>query len=166
MQSVGATIMAKQRVTTPKPASTVTAITHQDAKRLNTPSIEQEPIVPPQLKEPRRVNYPRNPDLDPQLVWRGKEQQNERDLVVNAPTIYKQETVHPQALIEELLRAKQRPSEPAPDLFADLDKVPDEADVTAFYQHDRDWSNRMILGDSLQVMASLAEREGLRGKVQ
>jgi adenine-specific DNA-methyltransferase len=53
-----------------------------------------------------------------------------------------------------------------PDLFADFNGLPRGIDRTEFYQHDQNWSNRMILGDSLQVMASLAEREGLRGKVQ
>ena len=53
-----------------------------------------------------------------------------------------------------------------PDLFADFNGMPKGVDKTEFYQHDQNWSNRMILGDSLQVMASLAEREGLRGKVQ
>src|ERR1019366_6019320 len=52
------------------------------------------------------------------------------------------------------------------DLFADFNGVSDGADKTDFYQHDQNWTNRMILGDSLQVMASLAEREGMRGKVQ
>src|SRR5438045_4214365 len=52
------------------------------------------------------------------------------------------------------------------DLFADFNGLPDKEAVTEFYQHDANWSNRMILGDSLQVMASLAEREGLRGNVQ
>jgi adenine-specific DNA-methyltransferase len=53
-----------------------------------------------------------------------------------------------------------------PDLFSDFNGVPKGVDKTEFYQHDQNWSNRMILGDSLQVMASLAEREGLRGRVQ
>ena len=52
------------------------------------------------------------------------------------------------------------------DLFADFNGLPDEARSTEVYQHDANWSNRMILDDSLQVMASLAEREGLRGKVR
>src|SRR5205814_1045297 len=56
--------------------------------------------------------------------------------------------------------------EPQLDLFADFNGIPEGADRTDFYQHDQNWSNRMILGDSFQVMASLAEREGLRGKVQ
>ncbi|MFN5265460.1 MAG: DNA methyltransferase, partial [Pseudanabaena sp.] len=52
------------------------------------------------------------------------------------------------------------------DLFADFNGLPKDATATEFYKHDANWTNRMILGDSLQVMASLAEREGLRGKVQ
>ena len=65
-------------------------------------------------------------------------------------------------------RAEQEAAEYGvqPDLFGDFNGLPDDDARTEFYQHDANWSNRMILGDSLQVMASLAEREGLRGKVQ
>ncbi|HXQ37831.1 MAG TPA: site-specific DNA-methyltransferase, partial [Anaerolineales bacterium] len=111
----------------------------------------------------------RNRDLDPQLVWRGKDEQDWSDLVVHAPPLYIQEKVHPKALIDDLLRrtkANENNDESQPDLFADFNGLPDENAKTEFYQHDANWSNRMILGDSLQVMASLAEREGLRGKVQ
>ena len=73
-------------------------------------------------------------------------------------------------LIDDLLRQSKeaRSQEPGAqiDLFADFNGMPQGVDKTEFYQHDQNWSNRMILGDSLQVMASLAEREGLRGKVQ
>jgi adenine-specific DNA-methyltransferase len=78
--------------------------------------------------------------------------------------------VHPKALIDDLLRSTNERAHDAgelmPDLFSDFNGIPQGADKTEFYQHDQHWSNRMILGDSLQVMASLAEREGLRGKVQ
>ena len=118
-----------------------------------------------------RVAYERrNRDLDPQLVWRGKDEQDWSDLVVHAPPLYIQEKVHPKVLIDDLLRQTQAGRTPASheqlDLFADFNGIPEGADKTEFYQHDQNWSNRMILGDSLQVMASLAEREGLRGKVQ
>ena len=63
-------------------------------------------------------------------------------------------------------RAQHEAGQLTPDLFADFNGIPLGVDKTEFYQHDQNWSNRMILGDSLQVMASLAEREGLRGKVQ
>jgi adenine-specific DNA-methyltransferase len=112
----------------------------------------------------------RNRDLDPQLVWRGKDEQDWSDLVVHAPPLYIQEKVQPKVLIDELLReTRERENEAGQttaDLFADFNGVPKGVDKTEFYQHDQNWSNRMILGDSLQVMASLAEREGLRGKVQ
>ena len=105
---------------------------------------------------------------DAQLVWRGKDQQDWSDLVVQAPPLYIQEKIHPKAIIDNLKRqTKQRQDEQSDtfDLFGDFNGIDAEA-RTEFYQHDQNWSNRMILGDSLQVMASLAEREGLRGKVQ
>ncbi|WP_236960734.1 site-specific DNA-methyltransferase [Methylobacterium durans] len=103
---------------------------------------------------------------DSQLVWRGKDQQDWSDLIVQAPPIYIQEKVHPKAIVEDLRRASpQHFGEGIPDLFSDFDELPAEA-RTEFYRHDQHWSNRMILGDSLQVMASLAEREALKGKIQ
>ncbi|MBB4399102.1 site-specific DNA-methyltransferase [Bradyrhizobium sp. ERR14] len=105
---------------------------------------------------------------DAQLVWRGKDKQDWSDLVVNVPPLYIQEKIHPKAIIDDLKRRtaeKREAKTDAPDLFADFNGI--EPDQRAeFYQHDQHWSNRMILGDSLQVMASLAERESLRGKVQ
>ena len=150
----------------PSPKS-VEALTHESDKRKNIPSAEQQSIVQKEHEQPRQVKYPRNTDLDPQLVWRGKDQQDWSDLVVNAPPLYIQEKVHPKALIDDLLRqSKESAPEVQFDLFHDFNGLPKGADKTEFYQHDQNWSNRMILGDSLQVMASLAEREGLRGRVQ
>ncbi len=117
-----------------------------------------------------RVAYERrNRDLDPQLVWRGKDEQDWSDLVVNVPPLFIQERVHPKVLIDDLMRQSRnghKPDEYQTDMFADFNGLPSEDAKTEFYQHDANWSNRMVLGDSLQVMASLAEREGLRGKVQ
>ncbi len=89
--------------------------------------------------------------------------------MVHAPPLYIQEKVHPKVLIDDLLKRtkmEKKSTEAQFDLFADFNGVPSESAKTEFYQHDAHWTNRMILGDSLQVMASLAEREGLRGKVQ
>ncbi|HGN2667527.1 TPA: site-specific DNA-methyltransferase [Pseudomonas aeruginosa] len=148
---------------------TVETIKHDDAKRKNIPSAEQQSFVQ-EPATPKQIRYPRNTDLDPQLVWRGKDEQDWSDLVVNAPPLYIQEKVHPKALIDELLRETREREHDAgqatADLFSDFNGIPKGADKTEFYQHDQNWTNRMILGDSLQVMASLAEREGLRGKVQ
>jgi adenine-specific DNA-methyltransferase len=147
---------------------TVETLTHDEATRLNAPTAELEAFMPADMKTPIRVAYERrNPDLDPQLVWRGKDMTDWSDLVVEAPPLYIQEKIHPKALIEDLKRASARRREPeaAPDLFADFNGIePDQR--TEFYQHDQHWSNRMILGDGLKVMASLAEREGLKGQVQ
>ncbi len=106
---------------------------------------------------------------DAQLVWRGKDRQDWSDLIVTSPPLYIQEKVHPKAIIDDLVRqskAAREDASDAPDLFADFNGLADPMARTEFYQHDQHWSNRMILGDSLQVMASLAEREALKGKVQ
>lgn len=106
---------------------------------------------------------------DAQLVWRGKDRQDWSDLIVTAPPLYIQEKVHPKAIIDDLIhrsKASKEADTDAPDLFADFNGLADPMARTEFYQHDQHWSNRMILGDSLQVMASLAEREALKGKVQ
>ena len=158
--------MAKKTTT-----KTVEAIKHEEATRKNVPTAEYQSVLQKAEQNPVRVAYERrNRDLDPQLVWRGKDEQDWSDLVVHAPPLYIQEKVHPKALIDDLLReTKEREHEAGqttPDLFADFNGMPKGVDKTEFYQHDQNWSNRMILGDSLQVMASLAEREGLRGKVQ
>ena len=148
----------------------VETITHDADKRKNIPTAEFQSVLEADQRGPKTIRYPRNTDLDPQLVWRGKDEQDWSDLVVHAPPLYIQEKVHPKVLIDDLLaRSRERKEQKAgfeADLFAAFDGVPETADKTEFYQHDQNWTNRMILGDSLQVMASLAEREALRGKVQ
>jgi adenine-specific DNA-methyltransferase len=159
--------MAKKQVT----SKTVEALKHAEATRKNIPTAEYQSVLQKNQQDPVRVAYERrNRDLDPQLVWRGKDEQDWSDLVVHAPPLYIQEKVQPKVLIDELLRETSEREHDAgmitPDLFADFNGIPKGVDKTEFYQHDQNWSNRMILGDSLQVMASLAERESLRGKVQ
>ena len=162
--------MARRKKTRTK---TVETIRHQDASRKNLPSAEHQPLMQAEERSPLQVAYERrNRDLDPQLVWRGKDTQDWSELVVNAPPLYIQERVHPKVLIDDLMRQSERArraesQQPGfADLFADFNGLPSEEAKTEFYRHDANWSNRMILGDSLRVMASLAEREGLRGKVQ
>ena len=159
--------MAKKSPTAPKSVET---LIHDDAKRKNIPTAEYQPVMREAEQHPIRVVYERrNRDLDPQLVWRGKDMQDWSDLVVQAPPLYIQEKVHPKVLIDDLRRRSAvdaKTSADQTDLFADFNGLPSEEAKTEFYQHDAHWANRMILGDSLQVMASLAEREGLRGQVQ
>lgn len=149
---------------------TIAVLRHSD-KRRNLPTAEFQEVMQEEEKTPIQVAYERrNRDLDPQLVWRGKDEQDWSDLVVHAPPLYIQEKVHPKVLIDDLQRESTQRAisegTQTPDLFADFNGLPKDARATEFYQHDANWSNRMILGDSLQVMASLAEREPLRGNVQ
>ena len=152
-----------------RPGKQVESLTHKEAKRKNIPTVEYEPTLQDADKSPIRVAYERRSrDLDPQLVWLGKDEQDWSDLVVQAPPLYIQEKIHPKAIIDDLKRqTEERQAEPSDtiDLFADFNGLDPQA-KTEFYRHDQNWQNRMILGDSLQVMASLAEREGLRGQVQ
>ena len=161
----------------PRGPKQVEALRHEEARRPNIPTAEDRSVMDEDDRSPVEVAYERrNRDLDPQLVWRGKEEQDRHDLEVQAPPLYIQEKVHPKVLIDDLLRRSRDAGEgqASPvegyqtdlDLFDDFNGLPEGADRTDFYEHDANWSNRMILGDSLQVMASLAEREGLRGKVQ
>lgn len=154
----------------PAPTKSVETLKHDEAKRKNIPTAELQSVLDKEQQNPTKVRYPRNTDLDPQLVWRGKDEQDWSDLIVQAPPLYIQEKVHAKALIDDLLReTKERQhvaGEMPADMFADFNGIPKGVDKTDFYKHDQNWSNRMILGDSLQVMASLAEREGLRGSVQ
>jgi adenine-specific DNA-methyltransferase len=148
----------------------IETLTHNKAKRRNIPTAEFQSVMRVEEQSPIRMAYERrNRDLDPQLVWRGKDEQDWSDLVVHAPPLYIQEKVQPKVLIDDLRRRTESDGRSAKsqfDLFADFNGLPSEAAKTEFYQHDAHWSNRLILGDSLQVMASLAEREGLRGQVQ
>jgi adenine-specific DNA-methyltransferase len=158
--------MAKRK----KAAKKVETFIHDEASRKNIPTAEYQAVMDEEVQRPIQVAYERrNRDLDPQLVWRGKDDSDWSDLVVQVPPLFIQEKIHPKVLVDDLLRRTKR-DEPAADehldLFADFNGLPSDEVSTEFYKHDANWTNRMILGDSLQVMASLAEREGLRGKVQ
>src|SRR3990167_5570535 len=159
--------MATKKIT--KAPLIVETLKHDDATRKNIPTAEYQSVMAKDEQKPVRVEYERrNRDLDPQLVWRGKDEQDWSNLIVQAPPLYIQEKVHPKVLIDDLKRQSEKTAAPAAqvDLFADFNGLPNTDAKTEFYQHDGHWANRMILGDSLSVMASLAEREGLRGKVQ
>jgi adenine-specific DNA-methyltransferase len=204
--------MSKERKKSPGAPKQVETLTHREARRKNIPTAELQsaaqraeeiapfaPVVYPRRHPLAQAEArPRDPDLDPQLVWkgtrirltpeqikkaaeigyvdisdaqltwRGKDQQDWSDLVVTAPPLYIQEKIHSKAIIDDLTRrtkAKREAESEIADLFHDFNGIDPEA-RTEFYQHDQNWSNRFILGDSLQVMASLSERESLRGQVQ
>ncbi|MBV7380587.1 site-specific DNA-methyltransferase [Maritimibacter dapengensis] len=145
----------------------IAPITHDDT-RVNIPTPELAPMMDPEDAKPIKVAYERrNPDLDPQLIWRGKDI-DQAAVTMDAPPIYLQEQVHPKAIIEDLRAGGKRNGEGGgADLFDHFGITDDDREAEIeFYRHQKRWSNRMILGDGLQVMASLAEREGLKGQVQ
>ncbi|MCZ2821050.1 site-specific DNA-methyltransferase [Modestobacter sp. VKM Ac-2977] len=154
----------------PKMPTPVEAIEHRDT-RVNLPTADAvEDFGTPELDAVRTVALARDPSLDPQLIWKGKYPEGDpaagTDLTVDAPPIYIQEKIDPRVLVENLRNtAALGEGEPELSLFESFDGL-DDLDMIDYYQHQANWSNRMILGDSLQVMASLADREALRGQVQ
>ncbi len=155
-----------------KPAAPIPidSVRHKD-KRSNIPTQELSGFVAEDEKKPKRkvfegLLYARDESLDPQLVWKGKDEQDRNPLEVPVVPIYIQEKIHPQVIVEEVrAQAKRERPDPALSLFADFNGI-DFDRLVEFYQHEQNWANRMILGDSLVVMTSLAEKEGLKGKVQ
>ncbi len=154
----------KKKLSTPQRSHTIDSLKHTD-KRANIPTEELRDFIADDEKAPRTMLYPRDPSLDPQLVWKGKDEQDQADLAVPAVPIYIQEHIKPQNIIE-LVRAESKKDEPfQPMLFNDFNGLDFEERVD-FYHHQQNWTNRMILGNSLMVMTSLAEKEGLKGQVQ
>ena len=129
----------------------------------NNPTQELSGFAEDEEYAPTR--YPRDTALDPQLVWKGKDQQNDSDLEVPTVPIYTQEHIQPQAIIENLRAQKQRESDQTEMLFEGFNDL-DFSQKIEFYQHEQNWHNRFILGNSLAVMNSLAEKEHLKGGVQ
>jgi adenine-specific DNA-methyltransferase len=147
------------------PTIAVDSHKHTTATRANIPTEELRDFVAEDEAAPKTMRYPRNPDLDPQLVWKGKDEQDSADLAVPVVPVYIQEKIHPQAIIEDVRASAKRGQAGSLDLFADFNGIEFDQ-LIEFYQHHQHWQNRMILGDSLLVMTSLAEKEGLKGQVQ
>jgi adenine-specific DNA-methyltransferase len=153
--------MAKKKAA----AKSVPVETHKHVadKRRNIPTRETAAFA--DENEAQSFVVQRDRSLDPQLVWKGKDEQDAKPLEVPAVPIHVHEKIHPQAIIAAV-KAWPRQGKPMADLFADFNGLDDFAKKLEFYQHDQHWTNRLILGDSLLVMASLAEKERLRGQVQ
>jgi adenine-specific DNA-methyltransferase len=152
----------------PKPAAptSVQAVHHTGDSRVNIPTAETQSLAEAGQTGPQTLRYPRDPSLDPQLVWKGKDQQDGEDLVVPAIPIYIQEQISPKAIIEDLRATTAAGRDAQLDLFSGDFNGMAFAERVDFYRHPMKWSNRMILGDSLLAMSSLAEKEGLKGQVQ
>jgi adenine-specific DNA-methyltransferase len=148
----------------------IDSLRHKD-KRRNIPTEELRGFLSKEQQEPQAVEFPgllyaRDPSLDPQLVWTGKDEQDRSALTVPSVPLYIQEKIHPQALVEDVrAQARREKPEDQMNLFGDFNGMRFE-ELIEFYKHDANWANRMILGDSLLTMTSLAEKEGLKGRVQ
>ncbi|ARV63386.1 site-specific DNA-methyltransferase (plasmid) [Nostocales cyanobacterium HT-58-2] len=150
-----------------KNKTSINSVKHKD-KRANIPTEELRDFLSDEEKKPTPLLYPRDTSIDPQLVWKGKDIQDSEDLEVPGIPIYIQEKIHPQAIIEDFRnQIKKEQAEQQLSLFGDFNGLEFEK-LIDFYQHKDGvkWTNRMILGDSLLVMGSLAKKEGLKGKVQ
>ena len=124
MVAVKLTAQGKKLLKKAKTLKQVEALTHDEASRKNIPTAEYQSLIEKENQSPIQAAYQRrNRDLDPQLVWRGKDEQDWSDLIVQAP-LYIPEKVHQKVLIDDLLRqSKERREEvspPMPDLLADL----------------------------------------------
>jgi adenine-specific DNA-methyltransferase len=152
----------------------IESLKHREARRKHIPTAELETLVSEEEQAPKTIRWKRNTDLDPQLVWRGKDEQDSEDLMVDSVPIYIQEKIQPEAIIRDLLRRseavrrerEERERFSIPDLFRDFNGLSEPGAEFVFYKHDKNWSNRMILGDSLLVMTSLAQKEALKGQIQ
>jgi adenine-specific DNA-methyltransferase len=152
----------------------IESLNHREARRKHIPTTELESLVSDEERAPRTIHWKRNTDLDPQLVWRGKDEQDAEDLMVDSVPIYIQEKIKPEKIISDLkrrseaIRRERAENEQyaIPDLYSDFNGLSEPGAEFVFYQYDKNWSNRMILGDSLLVMTSLAEKEALKGQVQ
>lgn len=154
--------MAKTKhIKGPDDAAPVGSYKHED-KRLRIPSQEESVSLSPADKRPVKKKYVYDPSLDPQLIWSGKEEQGEEFTVPTIP-IYVQENIAPEAIIARL---KSGANDSSQMLLFGQTAQEQVAKAVEFYKHEENWQNRMILGDSLLVMNSLLEKEGMRGKVQ
>jgi len=158
--------MSRPRRKTVATPTDVDAIKHSKDRRANIPTNELRGMLADEERAPGTMLYPRDPSLDPQLVWRGKDEQDAADLEVPVVPVYIQEKVHPRVIVENLRRTAAA-GEPEPELtlFNDFNGIEFEQ-LVDFYHWGVKWANRLILGDSLLVMTSLAEKELLKGKVQ
>jgi adenine-specific DNA-methyltransferase len=143
---------------------TVETIKHKD-KRVNIPTEELRDFVSEDEAKPKKILYARDPSLDPQLVWKGKDEQDSNDLEVDCVPVYIQEKINSKVIVDEVRLEAETGKARQVNLFADFNGI-DFDKMVDFYHHEQNWSNRMILGDSLLVMTSLAEKEGLKSKVQ
>ena len=133
---------------------------HADKERVNNPPIGL--VTPDTDLDAEPGLYVHDPHIDPQLTWAGKSEHTSFD--VQTVSLHVHERIDPRTIIEAT--RKRNGAQPQRSLFAAPDENPPIRQAIEFYKHRHSWTNRLIAGDSLLVMNSLLEKEGLGGQVQ
>ena len=134
--------------------------THADKERVNNPPVGL--VTPETDKDAGKKTYAHDPHLDPQLVWAGKAEHTSFE--VPTVSLHVHERIDPRTIVEAV--RKRNGAGPQRSLFAIPEENPPIRQAIEFYKHRHNWKNRLIAGDSLLVMNSLLEKEGLGGQVQ
>ena len=153
--------MRKKKISQPTTAAPVVSYKH-DSKRVRIPTQEELVKLSAREKQPIKKKYNYDPSLDPQLIWAGKKEQG-TELAIPTVPLYVQEKIASEAIIARLKLFGEESAQMI--LFGETAEM-QFGKAIDFYKHEDNWQNRMILGDSLLVMNSLLEKEGMRGKVQ
>lgn len=136
--------------------------THEDAKRANNPPVGL--VTPATDPDQPSRKYSYDPRMDPQLQWSGKQENSEFE--VDTVSLHVHERIDPMTILEKAMHQKETVQQTMFHYFETPENNPPLRDAIEFYKHDQNWSNRLIAGDSLLVMNSLLEKEGMEGKVQ
>jgi len=142
--------------------SPVAQYVHPDNKRKNNPPVGM--VDPNNDPEQPSQRYSHDPRLDPQLQWSGKTENSEFD--IDTVSLHVHERIDPLTIIEKAMKEHKQVQQSLFHYFEMPENNPPLRDAIEFYKHDQNWSNRLIAGDSLLVMNSLLEKEGIEGKVQ
>ncbi len=138
----------------------VKAYSHKGRKRKNIPQVGLVSSATDKLDG--KTKYAHDPHIDPYLSWAGKKEGTEFE--VQNISLHIHERIDPQRIIKSFLKKDSGPKQPS--LFEEPDNEPPLSKAIDFYKHEQDWTNRLIAGDSLLVMNSLLNKEGMAGKVQ
>ncbi|HQK34793.1 MAG TPA: site-specific DNA-methyltransferase [Spirochaetales bacterium] len=136
---------------------------HRDKDRVNNPPVGLvTPDTDPDTGQKKKT-YTYDPHLDPQLVWAGKAEHTSFE--VPTVSLHVHERIDARTILEAVRKKNNNDQAWQPSLFDEERKEPLRSAIE-FYQHKHGWSNRLVAGDSLLVMNSLLEKEGMAGKVQ
>ena len=152
--------MSKPKTSAARPKRKVEPYTHTGKERVNNPPVGL--VTPDTDRDASTKTYAHDPHLDPQLQWAGKSEHTSFE--VPTVSLHVHERIDPRTIIEAA--RKRNGTKPQLSLFAAPEENPPIRQAIEFYKHRHNWTNRLIAGDSLLVMNSLLEKEGLGGQVQ